>query len=71
MEVPDAMTPISRLQWEHIQQAMHETGGNVSAARACSACTGARCSATGQAAKPGARPEPVTVVPAWRQPILR
>jgi len=32
MEVPDAMTPISRLQWEHIQQAMHETGGNVSAA---------------------------------------
>ena len=24
--------PISRLQWEHIQQAMHETGGNVSAA---------------------------------------
>jgi two-component system response regulator RegA len=26
------MTPISRLQWEHIQQAMHETGGNVSAA---------------------------------------
>ena len=32
MEVPDAMTPISRLQWEHIQQALHETGGNVSAA---------------------------------------
>jgi len=32
MEPPDAMTPISRLQWEHIQQAMHETGGNVSAA---------------------------------------
>ncbi len=31
-ELPDAMTPISRLQWEHIQQAMHETGGNVSAA---------------------------------------
>ncbi|WP_421570783.1 response regulator transcription factor [Stenotrophomonas sp. PD6] len=32
MEPPDSMTPISRLQWEHIQQAMHETGGNVSAA---------------------------------------
>ena len=32
LELPDAMTPISRLQWEHIQQAMHETGGNVSAA---------------------------------------
>ena len=32
VELPDAMTPISRLQWEHIQQAMHETGGNVSAA---------------------------------------
>jgi len=31
-ELPDAMTPLSRLQWEHIQQAMHETGGNVSAA---------------------------------------
>ncbi|KAA8919179.1 MULTISPECIES: response regulator transcription factor [Xanthomonas] len=31
-DVPDAMTPLSRLQWEHIQQAMHETGGNVSAA---------------------------------------
>ncbi|MBN6152238.1 response regulator transcription factor [Xanthomonas sp. AmX2] len=30
--VPDAMTPLSRLQWEHIQQAMHETGGNISAA---------------------------------------
>ncbi|MCF5965167.1 two-component system response regulator, partial [Xanthomonas perforans] len=26
------MTPLSRLQWEHIQQALHETGGNVSAA---------------------------------------
>ncbi|UKE48563.1 MULTISPECIES: response regulator transcription factor [Xanthomonas translucens group] len=32
LELPDAMTPLSRLQWEHIQQAMHETGGNVSAA---------------------------------------
>lgn len=32
IELPDAMTPISRLQWEHIQQALHETGGNVSAA---------------------------------------
>ncbi|OAX53666.1 response regulator transcription factor [Xanthomonas graminis] len=31
-ELPEAMTPLSRLQWEHIQQAMHETGGNVSAA---------------------------------------
>ncbi|AKK67360.1 response regulator transcription factor [Xanthomonas translucens] len=32
IDLPDAMTPLSRLQWEHIQQAMHETGGNVSAA---------------------------------------
>lgn len=32
IEPPDSMTPISRLQWEHIQQALHETGGNVSAA---------------------------------------
>ncbi|MEQ4574314.1 MAG: response regulator transcription factor [Gammaproteobacteria bacterium] len=30
--LPEAMTPLSRLQWEHIQQALHETGGNVSAA---------------------------------------
>lgn len=29
---PEMMTPLSRLQWEHIQQALHETGGNVSAA---------------------------------------
>lgn len=29
---PELMTPLSRLQWEHIQQALHETGGNVSAA---------------------------------------
>ncbi|CAD1791112.1 DNA-binding response regulator [Xanthomonas arboricola pv. juglandis] len=28
----EMMTPLSRLQWEHIQQALHETGGNVSAA---------------------------------------
>lgn len=26
------MIPLRRLQWEHIQQALHETGGNVSAA---------------------------------------
>ena len=31
-QVPETMTPLSRLQWEHIQQALHETGGNVSAA---------------------------------------
>ena len=29
---PDMMTPLSRLEWEHIQQALHETGGNISAA---------------------------------------
>jgi len=30
---PEAtMTPLSRLEWEHIQQALKETGGNVSAA---------------------------------------
>ena len=26
------MTPFSRLEWEHIQQALHETDGNVTAA---------------------------------------
>lgn len=28
----DTMTPLSRLEWEHIQQALHECGGNISAA---------------------------------------
>lgn len=28
----EMMTPLNRLQWEHIQQALHETGGNISAA---------------------------------------
>lgn len=28
---PDTMTPLHRLQWEHIQQALNATGGNVSA----------------------------------------
>ena len=31
-ELPGTMTPISRLEWEHIQQALLETGGNISAA---------------------------------------
>lgn len=31
-ELPGKMTPLNRLQWEHIQQALHETGGNISAA---------------------------------------
>jgi two-component system response regulator RegA len=26
------MTPLSRLEWEHIQQALNETHGNISAA---------------------------------------
>ena len=26
------MTPFSRLEWEHIQQALHESGGNIAAA---------------------------------------
>jgi two-component system response regulator RegA len=29
---PAAMTPLSRIEWEHIQQALAETGGNISAA---------------------------------------
>ena len=29
---PVAMTPLSRIEWEHIQQALAETDGNVSAA---------------------------------------
>ena len=32
LEPPETMTPISRLEWEHIQQALLETGGNISAA---------------------------------------
>ena len=28
---PDTMTPLHRLEWEHIQQAMNDSGGNVSA----------------------------------------
>lgn len=31
-DLPETMTPISRLEWEHIQQALLETGGNISAA---------------------------------------
>lgn len=31
LEAPDTMTPLHRLEWEHIQQALHDTGGNVSA----------------------------------------
>ena len=58
MEVPDAMTPISRLQWEHIQQAMHETGGNVSPPPARHAPAFAAAQA-GQAAQSGTRPEQV------------
>ncbi|MDR2871009.1 MAG: response regulator transcription factor [Xanthomonadaceae bacterium] len=30
--VETTMTPLYRLEWEHIQQALHETDGNVSAA---------------------------------------
>lgn len=30
--VEATMTPLHRLEWEHIQQALHESGGNVSAA---------------------------------------
>jgi len=29
---PAAMTPLSRVEWEHIQQALQETDGNISAA---------------------------------------
>lgn len=29
--VSDTMTPLARLEWEHIQQALTETGGNVAA----------------------------------------
>ncbi len=28
---PDTMTPLRRLEWEHIQQALNDTGGNISA----------------------------------------
>ena len=30
--IESTMTPLHRLEWEHIQQALSETGGNVSAA---------------------------------------
>lgn len=29
---PEQMTPLARIEWEHIQQALHETEGNLSAA---------------------------------------
>lgn len=32
IEEVETMTPLSRLEWEHIQQALHECSGNVSAA---------------------------------------
>ena len=32
LPAPAAMTPLHRLDWEHIQQAMQETDGNISAA---------------------------------------
>ena len=32
LPAPAAMTPLNRLDWEHIQQAMQETEGNISAA---------------------------------------
>ncbi len=31
-QTPETMTPLSRIEWEHIQQALAETDGNVSAA---------------------------------------
>lgn len=31
-DATDTMTPLHRLEWEHIQQALNETGGNISAA---------------------------------------
>lgn len=31
-DTDSAMTPLSRLEWEHIQQALHDTHGNISAA---------------------------------------
>ncbi len=31
-EPTDTMLPLSRLEWEHIQQALSETEGNISAA---------------------------------------
>jgi len=31
-ELEDTMLPLSRLEWEHIQQALNETDGNISAA---------------------------------------
>ena len=30
-QAPDTMTPLRRLEWEHIQQALNDTGGNISA----------------------------------------
>ncbi|MBS7455761.1 response regulator transcription factor [Coralloluteibacterium stylophorae] len=32
VEVEETMTPLSRLEWEHIQQALQDSGGNISAA---------------------------------------
>jgi two-component system, response regulator RegA len=32
MPLEPTMTPLARLEWEHMQQALNETGGNISAA---------------------------------------
>lgn len=32
LPAPETMTPLQRLEWEHIQQALSETDGNISAA---------------------------------------
>lgn len=31
-DAPETMTPLNRVEWEHIQQALNATGGNISAA---------------------------------------
>ena len=46
VEIEATMTPLHRLEWEHIHQALHETGATSRPPPACWACTGAPCSAS-------------------------
>ena len=55
VEIEATMTPLHRLEWEHIHQALHETGATSRPPPACWACTGAPCSASWQETGAGTR----------------
>ena len=55
VEIEATMTPLHRLEWEHIHQALHETGGNVSAAARLLGMHRRSCSASWQETGAGTR----------------